>query len=70
MEMRESPLLDVIGVEKTHGQRAVRYLRNRSILAIYDPKNETLRAPETKFGRARTYDLMHAALKATKRKSA
>jgi hypothetical protein len=66
-ETETKPLLDVIGVGKTHGQRCVRWLRNRSILASYDPVTKTLRAPETKLGAARTYELMRQAIDATER---
>lgn len=61
------PLLDVVGVSGTHGQRCVRWLRNRSILATYDPVTKTLRAPLTKRGEAWTYEQMHAAIDATER---
>jgi hypothetical protein len=61
------PLVDVTGVNKTHGLRAVRWLRDhRSALSFYDPATKTLRAPETKFGAASTRSQMEAALVATK----
>ena len=63
-----SPLLDVVGVSGQHGQRCVRWLRNRhGVLARYDPVTKTLRAPETKDGAAATYELMHEAIDATER---
>lgn len=64
-EVRETPLLDVIGVGKQHGQRAVGWLRARNILAFYDSTGRTLRAHETKLGAGRTYELMHEAIDAT-----
>ena len=62
------PMLDVVGISGEHGQRAVRYLRNRlCVIAVYDVANKTLRAVPTDKGNAHTYELMHRAIDATER---
>jgi hypothetical protein len=63
-EKVQTRLLDVTGVSKTQGRRAVKWLRDhRSILSVYDEKTKTLRAFETKFGADSTYAQMHQALR-------
>jgi len=59
--------LSVTGVKKTHGTKAVKWLRDRSLLAWYDAKGKELRAWEfTKYGPEWTYKALHRALEETR----
>lgn len=59
--------LSVTGVKKTHGLKAVRWLRKRSLLSWYDEKTKELRAWEyTKYGPEYTYNALHKALEETR----
>ena len=61
------PLEDVVGVSKSHGDRAVRWLRDhRSMLSYYDADHKTLRAPVTKHGVESTRKAMELALEETR----
>jgi len=57
------PALSVTGVTSAHARRAVKWLKDRSLLAFYH-KGE-LRAFEFKHGPDWTYDVLHRALRET-----
>lgn len=58
--------LTVLGVSKTHAQRAITYMSDRNLLAFYAPKERALCAFEFKHGREWTYNAMTHALLATR----
>lgn len=65
--LETAPALSVTGVTKTHAQRAVRWLRNRCVLAFYRGADRSLNVFPTKYGSERDYENMHAAIDATRK---
>ena len=61
------PALSVLGVTKSHATRAQKWLRDRSYLAFYRPQDHSLNAFEYPQGADWTYDLLHRAIKETRR---
>lgn len=61
-----SPALSVLGVSKSHAQRAIRYMSKRSLGAFYRPEDKSLNCFEFKHGRDWTYKAMEDALEATR----
>jgi hypothetical protein len=64
--MDNAPALAVTGLTKAHAIRAIRYLRNRSMLAFYRKDDKSLNAFVTKFGEDQTYRAMNEAVAATR----
>ena len=64
--MTYGPALSVTGVTKTHAKRAMRWMRDRSLLAFYRASDKSLNAFEFKHGREWTYQMMNDALEATR----
>lgn len=62
----ELPPLSVLGVNKAHAMKAVRWLRARSILAFYRAADRSLNAWVIKSGSDATYKVMNDALEATR----
>lgn len=65
--MVSQPALSVTGVTKAHAQRAIRWLRDRSLLAFYRAEDHSLNAFEFKHGREWTDKVLRDALDATRR---
>lgn len=61
------PALSVLGVTKAHATRAVRWMRDRSMLAFYRERDKSLNAFEFRQGSEFTYEVMKKALEETKR---
>lgn len=64
--MANGPALSVTGVGKAHARRAIRWLRDRSLLAFYRDEDRSLNAFEFKHGREWTYRVLDDALAATR----
>jgi hypothetical protein len=60
------PALGVTGVNKAHALRAVKWLRNRSLLSFYRPEDKSLNAFEFKYGSQWTYNALNKALEETR----
>jgi len=66
-EFPDSPL-SVLGVTKTHAQRAIRWLRvHRGLLAFYRAEDGSLNSWELKEGRDKTYEVLNKALEVTRK---
>lgn len=65
-ESRYGPALSVTGVSKTHGTRAVAWMRRHNLPAFYNASDKSLNAIEFKFGRDWTYEKLEEALRETK----
>ena len=61
-----SPALSVTGVKKAHAKRAIKWMKDRSLLAFYRDADQSLNAFEFKYGREWTYKVMNDALEATR----
>jgi hypothetical protein len=59
-------VLSRLGVTKTHAARAVRWLRNRGLVAFYRAADRSLNTWETKKGREWTYQTLDRALDETR----
>jgi hypothetical protein len=62
-------VLSRLGVTKTHATRAVRWLRDRGLIAFYRASDRSLNTWETKNGREWTYRTLERALDETQSKS-
>jgi hypothetical protein len=61
-----SPALSVLGVDRAHAKRAMRWLEKRSLLSFYRPVDNSLNAFEFRQGRDWTYAVLHKALAETR----
>jgi uncharacterized protein GlcG (DUF336 family) len=66
IEMNNQTTLSVTGVNKSHGLKAVKWLRDRSLLSFYNAKDKSLNAFEFKHGSEWTYNALHKALEETR----
>lgn len=66
LETQYGPALSVLGVRKTHAERAIKWLKERSLLAFYRAADRSLNMHEYPKGRDWTYQTMERALEATK----
>lgn len=67
VDYRSNPTaLSVTGVTRAHAERAVKWMKDRSLLAFYRAADKSLNAFEFKHGRDWTYDAMNRALDATR----
>lgn len=62
-----APALSVVGVTKVHAKRAIKWLRDRNYLAFYRAADHSLNAFKYPQGDEWTYDLLHRAIKETRR---
>ncbi|AKF13292.1 hypothetical protein PHIN3_27 [Sinorhizobium phage phiN3] len=68
MSYKDNPTaLSVTGVTKSHATRAIKWLRDRSLLAFYRKEDKSLNAFEFKHGREWTYKALNDALEATRK---
>lgn len=63
---RAGPALSVTGVNKAWAGRAIKWMRDRSLLAYYNPRDKSLNAFEFKQGAAWTDNVMRKALDSTR----
>ena len=61
------PAISIVGITKTHAQRAIRRLRRGSVLAFYRPADKSVNVFPSKFGKERDYEVLSAAIDATRR---
>ena len=61
------PALSVTGITQAHAKRAIKWMRDRNMLAFYNAKDGSLNAFEFRGGPEWTYRAMNDAIKATRR---
>lgn len=65
--MTYQPVCSVTGVTKADAKRAIKWLRDRSLLSFYRKEDKSLNAFQYKHGSEWTYNALHTALKETKK---
>lgn len=61
------PAISVLGVTKAHATRAIRHLRRGSVLAFYRAADKSVNVFPSKFGKDRDYEVLSAAIDATRK---
>jgi hypothetical protein len=64
--MTSGPAISVTGVKAAHANRAIRWLRNRSLLSFYRKDDKSLNAFVTKFGEESTEKILRQAIEETR----
>jgi hypothetical protein len=65
-QMANGPALSVTGITKAHATRAIKWMKDRSLLAFYRADDKSLNAFEFKHGAEWTDKAMRDALDATR----